>query len=109
MADPYEIFDALAECVYVSDLDTHEMLYLNGSAERLVGEWRGRTCYDVVLGKEAPCEFCNNHELSADAFVTWTHYNEKFGRHYMLKDKVVDWEGRPARFEVAFDMTAERE
>ena len=31
MANPYEIFDALAECVYVSDLDTHEMLYLNGS------------------------------------------------------------------------------
>ena len=40
MANPYEIFDALAECVYVSDLDTHEMLYLNGSAERLVGDWR---------------------------------------------------------------------
>lgn len=109
MANPYEIFDALAECVYVSDLDTHEMLYLNGSAERLVGDWRGRTCYDVVLGKDAPCEFCNNHELSADAFVTWAHYSEKFGRHYLLKDKVVDWEGRPARFEVAFDMTAEQE
>lgn len=109
MAHPYEIFDDLAEIVYVSDRSTHEMLYLNESGRRLVGDWRGRTCYDTVMGRTAPCDFCNNDRLSADSFESWTNYNEKYGRHYLLKDKLVDWEGRAARLEIAFDMTAEEE
>ncbi|MBX9034101.1 diguanylate cyclase domain-containing protein [Gordonibacter massiliensis (ex Traore et al. 2017)] len=109
MSDPYEIFDELAEIIYVSDPDTHEMLYVNESARRIVGDWQGRTCYDVVLGRDAPCDFCNIDRLSTDSFLSWTHYNEKYGRHYLLKDKLIEWHGRSARLEMAFDMTAEEE
>ena len=110
MTHPYEVFDALAELVYVSDVDTHEMLYLNEPARSLVGEdWQGRRCFDVLHGKAAPCDFCNNDLLSVDSFSSGSYYNEKFNRFFMLRDKLVDWEGRLARFEVAFDMTAEQE
>lgn len=27
------------------------------------------------------------------------------GRHFLLKDKLIDWDGRPARLEIAVDIT----
>lgn len=110
MAEPFEVFDALAELVYVSDVETHEVLYVNEPAKNLLGEaWRGQHCYELIQGKDAPCEFCNSNQLSADSFVSWGHYNAKFNRYYTLKDKLIEWDDRLARFEVAFDTTAEHE
>lgn len=110
MPDPYKIFDALAELVYISDIESHDLLYMNEPMRKLVGpEWRSMKCYEALHDKTEPCGFCNNDSLDADAFVAWNHFNEKFKRFYLLKDKLVDWEGRSARFEVAFDVSEQRE
>lgn len=106
MPNPFDIFDALSELVYVSDIETHDLLYVNESTSRMIeGSWRGRKCYDALQGSDAPCDFCNNDKLTADGFFSWSRYNAQFGKHYALKDKLIDWDGRPARFEVAFDVT----
>ena len=31
--------------------------------------------------------------------------NPSMGRHFLLKDKLIDWDGRPARLEIAVDIT----
>ncbi len=53
----------------------------------------------------SPCEFCTNRFLNTERFYTWEIFNQVIGRNYLLKDKIIQWEGRQARVEVAFDTT----
>ena len=100
--------DDISEVVYVADIETHELLYLNDSGKRLsdVDAIEGKTCHAVLQRRDAPCDFCTNDRLSFDENYTWEHVNPITGHRYLLKDRLIDWEGRPARLEVALDMTA---
>ncbi|MDO5116671.1 MAG: GGDEF domain-containing protein [Synergistaceae bacterium] len=103
-----ELFNELSELVYVSDPLTYELYFINESAKALfgiTGDPRGHKCYEALQGLSAPCPFCTNDRLAHDRFYSWEIYNQKLGRHYFLKDKFIYWEGREARFEIAFDMT----
>lgn len=45
------IFDSLNALVYVVDMNSYELLYLNKFGAQLFGEaWEGRTCHDVLHG-----------------------------------------------------------
>ena len=92
--------------MYISDPDTYEIYYANDGVQKLIGgSYEGRKCYEAIIGNNVPCDFCTNHLLRHDAYYAWTRYNEKLGSYYALKDKLVDWHGRPARLEIAFDMS----
>lgn len=103
-------FDILGELVYVADVETYELLYLSELAEKaLTGPWRGRKCHEAIMNSSEPCDFCTNGLLKRDEYYAWTRYNENLGRYFALKDKLIDWDGRPARLEIAFDMSEHRE
>lgn len=104
----FEYLDDISEVVYVADLETHELLYLNDSGKRLSGieNIAGKTCFSVLQRLDAPCSFCTNDRLSYDENYTWEHVNPITNHRYLLKDRLIEWEGRPARLEVALDMTA---
>ena len=38
--------------------------------------------------------FCTNKYLSEDEFYEWEFHNPFLKRTYMIKDRIVDWEGR---------------
>ncbi len=101
------IVEGMEETVYVSDVDTHELYYLNAAGRRMTGvyDYRGRKCYEVLQGKNAPCEFCTNHLLNQDEFYVWESKNAYLNRHNILKDKLIPWQGRIARLEMAIDIT----
>ena len=50
------------------------------------------------------CDFCNNHLLSADTYLEWEIDNELADGHFLLKDRLVDWngDGRLSRMEIAW-------
>ncbi len=104
----FEYMDDISEIVYVADVETHELLYLNDSGRCLFGleDTAGCTCYAVLQGLSAPCPFCTNAKLRRDENYTWERTNPLTGHRYLLKDRLIDWQGRPARLEVALDMTA---
>ena len=103
----FELMDDISELVYVSDPETYELLYVNDRGKLAFGLDRldGRTCYEALQGASGPCAFCTNHLLSDSSTYTWEHYNPITGRSYLLKDRLIDWEGRKVRLEVAFDIT----
>lgn len=102
----FEIFDTLSEPVCVSDVETRELLYVNNSAARAIpGFWRGMPHHDVSPGLSEPYVICANDDLSCSGPIAWDRFGERLGKQYALKDKLIDWEGRPARFEIAFDVT----
>ncbi len=47
-----------------------------------------------MQGKDAPCEFCTNGKLSQDKFYVWYHSNPIAHRHYLVKDKLISWQGK---------------
>ena len=46
----FEYMDDISEVVYVADIETHELLYLNDSGKRLsdVDAIEGKTCHAVL-------------------------------------------------------------
>lgn len=94
--------------IYISDTQTYDVLYVNAYGKKQLGlsdDINGLKCYRLIQGKEAPCPFCNNHLLTADEFHTWEHFNELTRRNYLLKGKLIPWQGRWARLEIAVDIT----
>ena len=106
------IVDAMEEAVYVSDIDTYELYYLNPAAHKMIEgcdyKGEGTKCYQVLQGKDAPCEFCTNPIIDKENFYIWEMENTHLGRHFMLKDKLIPWGDKMARMEIAIDVT-ERE
>lgn len=101
------IVNAIDEIIYVSDVQTYDMLYMNGNCATATGcsDYKGKKCYALLHHRTTPCEFCTNHLLSKDRFYTWEHTNTYLGRCYFLKDKLIEWEGKLARIEFAIDVS----
>lgn len=104
------LLNEISELVYVSDPETYELLFVNqtGCQTLHLENYKHKKCYEVLQGKTSPCEFCTNDRLCDDIFYTWEFTNPSIGRHFLLKDKIIQWRGKTARMEIAFDIT-ERE
>ncbi len=101
------ILEAENDIFYLSDMDTYELYYLNPAGQRMFGvrDYEGRKCYKVLHGVDEPCSFCTNSHLRQDSFYVWENQNSYCGRHFLLKDKVVNYRGKKVRLEVALDIT----
>lgn len=110
------IFDAAEMVLYVADMDTHELLFMNDVGQRVWGGQRvGEPCYRVLqAGKASPCEFCTNMQLRNDGGpdhpVVWEFQNTVNKRWYLCIDKAIPWsDGRLVRMEVAIDITGSKQ
>ena len=113
MGKIWEFFENMNELVYVSDMDSYELLYMNKKARELYGfdsveELAGKKCYELLQGNKAPCVLCNNEELAEGYFREWSYYNPQLDKYFDLKDTMVEDEGRHCRIQLAFDNTAQK-
>lgn len=106
------VLDGLDAIVYVSDLDTHELLFVNRHTRELFGEAEGKICWQTLQGdQDGPCEFCTNDRLVSQAgepagVVVWELENTRNGRWYELHDRAIRWhDGRVVRLEIGYDIT----
>ena len=104
--DIKQILDQIDEIIYIADLESYELLYLNRiGRERFGTPAPGVKCYEFLQGEEKPCKFCTNGELShlQDKRITWVRQHSAAG-NLLLHDSVIDYEGRPCRMEVAINV-----
>lgn len=106
----WEFFENMHECVYVSDMDTYELIYLNPTAMEALGvksmdDVAGKKCYEVLRGFSTPCGNCNNEELMPDRFREWQSYSPRLNRYMKWKATMVLWGGRRCRIELAIDIS----
>ena len=101
------IVNELDEIVYVSDIKTYDLLFLNEYGKKLfnIEDAFGRKCYEALQGRDSPCSYCTNEHLVCDSFYVWEWTNPITSRHYILKDKLIKWNNRLVRFEIAMDIT----
>lgn len=102
-----DILNHLSELIYVADVKTYELLYLDRAGKEAFGveELNGQKCYEVLQNRKEPCEFCNNAFLKTDEYYTWYFYNPLINKYYLLKDKLIQWDNHLARIEIAFEDT----
>lgn len=105
-------FEEMDEFVYISDTQTHQLVYMNRRMRESLGyqrpeDYMGKLCYEVLQGSAHPCAFCNNQQLKEGQFLSWVHKNPVFNKRYLVKDSLLTDQGHSYRIEVAVDVDAE--
>jgi diguanylate cyclase (GGDEF)-like protein/PAS domain S-box-containing protein len=107
----FAIMDGVEAGIYVADMQTYKILYVNEYIERHFGKnLIGKKCYKVLhAGQDKPCPFCTNDLLLVEKPglpVVWDFQNTKTGLWYHCIDKAIRWpDGRFVRMEIAIDIT----
>ncbi|MFH0967514.1 MAG: PAS domain S-box protein, partial [Methanobacteriota archaeon] len=110
-AELYTILDSIDARVYVADIETHELLFMNRKGRSLYGDIGGKKCYETLQqGQNKPCPFCTNSRLvdqnGPTGVYQWEFANQKNGRWYDCRDQAIRWvDGRLVRLEIATDIT----
>lgn len=110
------VLNSLDALVYVSDMQTYELLFINDSTQKAFGAVRGKTCWQALQsGQTGPCAFCSNPKLinpdgsPAEPYV-WEFQNTVTQHWYMIQDSAIRWiDGRIVRLEIATDITGSKE
>lgn len=110
MKNIWDFYENMNEVVYVSDMDTYELVYLNRCGREKLGissleHLKGKPCYKVLQQCSSPCEICTNNRLKPGEFFEWIHSNELLGRTYTVKDTMLEQDGRRYRLEIAIDIS----
>ncbi|MBF0328648.1 MAG: DUF3365 domain-containing protein [Nitrospirae bacterium] len=106
------VLNSLDAIVYVSDINTYEILFINKYVENIFGNIVGKPCWQSIqTGQTEPCTFCTNKYLldsqgRPTGVYHWEMQNTKNGRWYDIRDRAIHWiDGRIVRMEIATDIT----
>lgn len=106
------LLDSLDAVVYVADMDTYEVLFINEYGKRQFGDIVGKICWQSLQsGQEGPCPFCPNKYLLNDDgnpgdVYTWEFQNTVTGKWTHIIDRAIVWaDGRIVRLEIATDIS----
>jgi len=108
----FTILNGLDAIVYVADMQTYELLFVNQYVRDIFGDIVGQPCWKAIQsGRSGPCDFCTNARLLDAAgnpagIVHWEFRNTTNGRWYDIRDRALPWmDGRIVRMEIATDIT----
>ncbi len=110
------ILDGIDATIYVADMDSHEILFMNKNMVDSFGrDLTGEICWDVFRGETGPCPHCTNSQLidaegKPAGLIVWQGKNPITGRWYVNYDRAIEWtDGRLVRIEIATDITELKE
>lgn len=106
------ILESIDAEVYVSDLQTYEILFMNKKMRESFGDdLVGKTCWKEFRHESQPCPHCTNPKLvdtggRPTGVQVWEGYNPVSQRWYINHDRAVRWlDGRLVRLQVSTDIT----
>ena len=109
------VLDGLDAVVYVADMQTHELMFLNKYARDalgLIGSGVGQICWQTIQKDQTgPCSFCTNQRLvdaegNPTGVYRWEFQNTQNDCWYDIRDRAIRWiDGRVVRMEIATDIT----
>jgi PAS domain S-box-containing protein len=107
------ILDSLESLVYVADMQTYELLYVNKYGQKTFGSLNhGQLCWKTLHKEQnQPCRTCSNEKLltekgGATGVYTSEVQDKKTGKWYLTHDRAIRWvDGRNVRLQIATDIT----
>ena len=111
-----EVLNGLDALVYVVDMKTYEIIFINTYGQNIWGDIKGKICWQTIQeGQAGPCEFCTNSQLigpdgNPTKGIAWEFRNTVAKRWYDCRDKAIYWpDGRIVRMEIATDITERKQ
>ncbi|MCX6690764.1 MAG: PAS domain S-box protein, partial [Methanoregula sp.] len=106
------VMDSLDALVYVSDMKTYEVLFINQYGKEIFGDITGKICWkSIQVDQNGPCPFCTNEKIidldgNPAGILVW-EFKNTINRHwYECHDSAIRWtDGRIVRIEIASDIT----
>jgi PAS domain S-box-containing protein len=106
------VLDSIEATIYVADMDTYEILFMNKHMiESFGGDRTGQKCWKAFRSDGGPCGHCTNKHLVDErgeptGVHVWQDKNPITGRWYVNYDRAIQWvDGRAARIQIATDIT----
>ncbi|MFH1216007.1 MAG: PAS domain S-box protein [Pseudomonadota bacterium] len=109
------LMDSQDAIVYVADMDTYEVLFINEHGRKMFGDVTGKICWQSLqLGQSGPCSFCTNKYLlngegKPGGMYAWEFQNTISGQWFYIQDRAIKWsDGRIVRLEIATDISEKK-
>ena len=106
------ILNSMDSLVYIADMETYELLFVNDYGRNVFGDVQGKICWEGLQeGQTGPCDFCTNGRLldsegNSTGVLVWEFQNTVNQRWYECRDQAIRWfDGRLVRMEIATDIT----
>ncbi len=106
------VMEGLDAMVYVADMETHELLFVNRYGRQTWGDVTGKRCWQVLQDNQSgPCSFCTNDRLlgmehTPTGIHVWEFQNTINNRWFECRDQAIRWtNGRFVRLEIATDIS----
>lgn len=107
-----DVLNSIDAGVYVSDLDTDEILFVNQHINQTFGrDLTGEICWKAMRGRSERCSDCLNDQLldvQGHPRGTLTQYlrHEGLGREFLLRNTAIHWhDGRLVHLQIGTDVT----
>lgn len=101
------LIDMLEDSISIIDPETYEFLFVSNTGMKFLGinDYLGKKCYESIYGFNAPCLNCVNNKLSFDKYYTWNYRNTHLNKRFILKDKLIDFDGMVAHLQIMIDVS----
>lgn len=114
------VLDSLDALVYVADIETHDILYMNRYGRQIFGNITGKSCWQsfwqhAPLQQENHCPFCCNGKMliksgQPSQTQVWECYSAYTHKWYAVQARAIHWiDERLVRLEVAYDITQRKQ
>ncbi len=110
----WNFFNTLNEFVYICDLETDELIYMNDKTLKTYGlksreEMQGKKCYEILHNCATRCKNCINNKLKKGEFVESKFYNPRVKKHLLTKDTIAEYNGKLYRLNISIDVSEQEE
>lgn len=101
--------------VYVADMDSYEVLFLNEVLRKEYGDVVGRKCYSTFYGQSNPCSFCKNPDLfdekgESKEALEWELKKPGTNRWYEVRNQAITWhDGSLVHLDVSREITSRKD
>lgn len=106
-ADFAQLLNQEGDIAYLVDVNTLELLQGNAAFYSRIGmtpgQCAGKTCYELMQGRQTPCPFCSRANWSRERFYVWRHWNEMLQQEFLVKNKLVQWKNREVLLAIPVD------
>lgn len=109
-------FDMIPFGIYVVDVDTYEIIFVNRFFKDRFGDFTGDACYKTFQLLDRPCTHCKIRDLvtkegrPTGRTYVYEFFNDVDDRWYQMHEKAMSWpDGRIAKYAIAVDISELKE
>lgn len=111
-----KVLDSIYADIYVADMQTHEILFMNKNMMQSFGEnLVGQICWQAFGKETGPCDHCTNKDLLDEkgnpaGLKIWEGKNPITGKWYINYDRAIKWvDGRYVHIQISTDVTKRKQ